>query len=66
VRAAIHTINGFSGHADQQELLAWRRAVGGGTTTFLVHGELEAMGKFAALLPPGRVEMPVLHQSFPL
>ncbi|MDE2581801.1 MAG: MBL fold metallo-hydrolase [Rhodospirillales bacterium] len=65
VRARVHTINGFSGHADQQELLDWRRAVGGGTTTFLVHGEREAMAKFAGLLP-GRVEMPELHQSFTL
>ena len=28
VRARIHTINGFSAHADQAELLAWRRATG--------------------------------------
>lgn len=66
VRAGVHTINGFSGHADQQELLAWRRALGGVSTTFLVHGEPEAMAKFAALLPSGRVETPVLHQTFPL
>ncbi len=66
VRARIHTINGFSGHADQQELLAWRHAVGGGSTTFLVHGEPDAMARFAALLPPGRIEMPGLHQAFTL
>jgi metallo-beta-lactamase family protein len=29
VRAHIHTINGFSAHADQAELLAWWFAVGG-------------------------------------
>jgi metallo-beta-lactamase family protein len=66
VRARVHTINGFSAHADQPELLAWRRAVSGAGTTFLVHGEPEAMARFAALVPEGRVEMPVLHQQFSL
>ena len=64
VRAKVHTINGFSAHADQRELLAWRRAISGAGTTFLVHGEMQAMAKFAALMPSGRVEMPVLHQQF--
>lgn len=64
VRAKIHTINGFSAHADQQELLAWRRSVSDVRTTFLVHGEMASMAKFAALLPDGRVEMPALHQQF--
>ncbi|MBU6500006.1 MAG: MBL fold metallo-hydrolase, partial [Rhodospirillales bacterium] len=66
VRARIHTINGFSGHADQQGLLAWRRAVAGVTTTFLVHGEAAVMARFAELLPAGRVDMPELHQRFVL
>lgn len=66
VRAHVHTINGFSGHADQQELLAWRRRVSGVERTFLVHGEAEAMARFAGLLPAGRVEMPELHQAFAL
>lgn len=66
VRAKVHTINGFSAHADQAELLAWRRAVSGAGTTFLVHGEMEAMTRFAALLPEGRVEMPLPHQRFSL
>jgi metallo-beta-lactamase family protein len=64
VRAKIHTINGFSAHADQRELLAWRQAIAGGGKTFLVHGEAEAMARFAALLPEGSVEMPELHQAF--
>ena len=66
VRAAVHTINGFSGHADQQALLAWRRQVAGARATFLVHGEAETMATFAKLLPEGRVEMPELHQEFTL
>ena len=66
VRAHIHTINGFSGHADQAELLRWRGQIGGVGTVFLVHGEPGAMDGFAGLLPPGRLEMPTMHQSFEL
>ena len=66
VRAKVHTINGFSGHADQQELLAWRHRITGVERVFLVHGEADAMAKFAALLMRDRVEMPHLHQQFPL
>ena len=70
VRAKIHTINGFSAHADQRELLAWRNAVGGVGKTFLVHGEETAMGRFRALLeesqPEASVEMPEENQSVPV
>lgn len=65
VRARIHTINGFSAHADRDELLDWHRRVGA-ARTFLVHGEEEAMRRFATLLPGGAVEMPQLGQSFEL
>jgi Cft2 family RNA processing exonuclease len=51
-------INGFSAHADQHETLAWRRAVSGAGTSFLVHGEMQAMAKLAALLPAEQVEIP--------
>lgn len=64
VRARVHTINGFSAHADQAELLAWRGGIAGVKTTFLVHGEPAAMEKFRQHLPPGRVEMPTKHQAF--
>jgi len=63
VRAAIHTINGFSAHADQRELLAWHRRVHPGLT-FLVHGEEAAMQALAPLLRGGRVEMPAQGQVF--
>ena len=66
VRARIHTINGFSAHADQPELLAWHARVQGATVTFLVHGEERAMTALASRLPGPRVEMPRLHQAFEL
>jgi metallo-beta-lactamase family protein len=66
VKAAIHTINGFSAHADQGELLAWHRKTGDPERTFLVHGEEETMGRFAALLKNTRIDMPAIHESFEL
>ncbi|MBI5886539.1 MAG: MBL fold metallo-hydrolase [Deltaproteobacteria bacterium] len=39
VKAAIHTINGFSAHADRNELLAWLTAIDKSPKVFIVHGE---------------------------
>ncbi len=66
VRAQIHTINGFSAHADQNELLAWHEDTGQPHTTYLVHGDEDAMRHFAGLLSGTRVERPALGQSFTL
>ena len=66
VRASVCTIGGFSAHADQAELLAWHAAIRGTETTFLVHGEGKTMEVFAHKLPPGRIEIPKLHQQFEL
>lgn len=66
VRASIHTIGGFSAHADQAELLAWHQQTGEPKTTFLVHGEEESMHAFAKKLKNTQVEMPALHQEFTL
>jgi metallo-beta-lactamase family protein len=66
VRARIHTINGFSAHADQAELLAWHHRLGSPARTFLVHGEEQVMAHFARLLKGTQVEMPSLGQAFPL
>lgn len=66
VAAAIHTINGFSAHADQAELLAWQRKTGNPERTFLVHGEQETMRRFSKLLDNTQVEMPAPHQTFEL
>ncbi|MGE0387589.1 MAG: MBL fold metallo-hydrolase RNA specificity domain-containing protein [Gammaproteobacteria bacterium] len=57
VRARIHTINGFSAHADRDELLAWQ-AQAAPDRTFLVHGEENAMRAFASRLRSTRVSMP--------
>ena len=65
VKARIYTINGFSAHADQAELLAWQRQTGA-NRTFLVHGEQDSMNRFAEHLGDTRVEMPALNQSFEL
>ena len=62
VRAHIHTINGFSAHADRDELLTWHRAIKP-DQTFLVHGDYEAMQSFAKLLP-GTVNMPEANSNF--
>lgn len=66
VEARIHTINGFSAHAGQDDLIAWHSRTAGKRRTFLVHGEEKAMGVLAKALTETSVEMPVLHQSFDL
>ena len=66
VRARIHTINGFSAHADQRELMAWHSRIGGTKVTFLVHGEASAIGDLRSQLAPSRIEIPQLHQAFHL
>ncbi len=65
VRAHLHTINGFSAHADRDELLRWHTQAAP-QRTFLVHGEEETMRQFAGALRETRVELPALHQSFDL
>ena len=65
VRAQIHTINGFSAHADQKELLAWRDSIADKQMTVLVHGELGSMQTFAGKLT-GKVLMPKLNDEIDL
>ena len=63
VRARIYTINGFSAHADQAELLKWHGHTGA-ARTFLTHGEEGAMQAFASRLGKTQVRMPRLNESF--
>ena len=65
VRARIYTINGFSAHADQADLLAWQKQTGA-KRTFLVHGEEETMRSFATHLGNTRIDLPEPNQVFEL
>ena len=64
VKAKIYTLGGFSAHADCNELRAWHKKTGKPEQTFLVHGEVNAMGQFAKSLDCPNIEMPELHQEF--
>ena len=66
VRAKIYTVNGFSAHADRDELRSWHEQTGKPARTFLVHGELKSMQSFARHLKGTRVDMPAMHQQFSL
>ncbi|HVO46420.1 MAG TPA: MBL fold metallo-hydrolase [Steroidobacteraceae bacterium] len=65
VRARVHTINGFSAHADQGELLKWHGQTRA-RRTFLVHGEVGVMHALAGKLKGGDVQIPGLHASVSL
>jgi metallo-beta-lactamase family protein len=65
VRARIYTINGFSAHADQGELLAWQQQTGA-KRTFLVHGEETSMRSFATQLRNTQIDLPEPNQVFVL
>jgi metallo-beta-lactamase family protein len=57
VRAHLYTINGFSAHADRDELLAWHHALKP-ERTVLVHGDELVMQKFASAITHTEVIMP--------
>jgi metallo-beta-lactamase family protein len=51
VQATVHTLNGFSGHADQSELLKWFSTLAPGKPkVFLTHGEDRGRGILARLI----------------
>lgn len=47
VKASIHTINGFSAHADKKAMMAWMYGIKDLKKVFVVHGEKEAQKSFA-------------------
>ncbi len=50
VRASVFTINGFSAHADQSELLQWLKCFKNSPEVFIVHGEEETALCFGDLV----------------
>lgn len=52
VEAKVHTINGFSAHADQQGLIDWYRCFNDAPKLYLVHGETEAQAALIEALKP--------------
>ena len=50
VKASIHTINGFSAHADQERILQWISHVKNLKKVVLIHGEKESQINFKEVL----------------
>ncbi|WP_457560913.1 MBL fold metallo-hydrolase [Caminibacter sp.] len=50
VRAKIHTINGFSAHADQKELIEWMQKFEKLDRIFLIHGEYDKQVIFKSVI----------------
>jgi metallo-beta-lactamase family protein len=50
VKSSIHTINGFSAHADQESILEWISKIKNLKKVFLVHGEEESQVAFKGVL----------------
>jgi metallo-beta-lactamase family protein len=70
VRASIHTLGGFSAHADQKALMAWASGFSKPPgRTFVVHGEAAAANNFAQQLRTEKnwtVDVPAIGQSYQL
>ena len=63
VRAQVHTVGGFSAHADQDDLLAWLEPTGN-ATVYMVHGEIPVMNVFGdALSERGRKPVSVVRNE---
>jgi len=50
VKAKVHTINGFSAHADQKELIEWMSEFEKLDKIFLIHGEEDKQNIFKAAI----------------
>jgi metallo-beta-lactamase family protein len=70
VRAEIQSLDGYSAHADRNELRAWVKMLGGPVRrAFVVHGEAGPASAMAGILKEegvGEVVIPQMGQSFDL
>lgn len=68
LNAAVYVLDGFSGHADSNDLAWWFEQTGGNIeSAFIVHGDPESMDALVPVLQPfvqSPVHTPELHQSF--
>jgi metallo-beta-lactamase family protein len=68
LNAAVYVLDGFSGHADRNDLAWWFEQTGGRIEhAFLVHGEPEAIDALVPVLEPfarNPVHTPELHASY--
>ena len=68
LNAAVYVLDGFSGHADRNDLAWWFEQTGGNIEhAFLVHGEPEGMDALAPVLQPfvkNPVQTPELNESY--
>jgi len=66
VNASIHTINGFSAHADQKELIEWIKAFEELGNIYLIHGEEDKQNIFKKAIQeqlPNRVHIVKENES---
>ena len=69
VNATIHDLHGFSGHADQQHLMAWFEHIQGVKKVFINHGETqarEALAKLISANPQIEIILPNINDIFTL
>ncbi len=65
VKLKVYTINGFSSHADQPQLLDWvKSAAGKNSRVILVHGEKPVMEQFVPLVENGVDVTPVMPELY--
>ena len=68
LNAAVYVLDGFSGHADRNDLAWWYEQTGGNIEHgFLVHGEPGPMDALSPVMQPfvkNPVRTPDLHETF--